>query len=152
MKQEYRQNLKRNLMNYLASLMKNELFYDIYNVTEGTITLELPCDSFHDFVYDGEDGFRISGHRNVNISIYEDDCDYEDIEYSEYEICSSGELSEKCHFGICEIENGDEFVSHPDSNNIVFSLFDNYLEYYFYPRILISSFIVAKCEPYKGAS
>lgn len=62
----------------------------IYNVTEGTVTLELPCDSFHDFVYDGEDGFRISGHRNVNISIYEDDCDYEDIEYSEYEIGSSG--------------------------------------------------------------
>lgn len=86
----------------------------------------------------------------MNISIYEDDCDYEDIEYSEYEISPSGELSEKCHFGVCEIENGDEFVSHPDSKNIIFSLFNNYLEYYFYPRILTPSFIVAKCEHTKG--
>ena len=134
----------------IAAANEDDVRIVIHNVTEGTVTLELPCDSFHDFVYDGEDGFRISGHRNVNISIYEDDCDYEDIEYSEYEIGSSGELSEKCHFGVCEIENSDEFVSRPDSKNIVFSLFDNYLEYYFYPRILTPSFIVAKCEHTKG--
>ncbi len=122
----------------------------VYNILSSKVVLKLPYDSFHDFVYDGANGFRLSGHQRKNISFYEDDCDSEDILYSEYSIGDSGELREKCHFGICEIENGDKFVSCPDSSNIVFSLFDNYLDCYFYPYILTPSYIVSKCDQLNG--
>ena len=122
----------------------------IYDLESGKSGLELPCDSFHDFVYDGNEAFHLSGHRRKNISVYEDDCDYEDILYSEYTVDEAGNITEKCHFGVSEIENGDYFVSQPDSSNIVFSLFDNYLEYYFYPRVLTADYIVSKCEQTNG--
>lgn len=122
----------------------------LYNIINEKVSLELPFDRFDDFVYDGEKEFRLSGHLSKDISIYEDDCDYEDIQYSEYKISESGEICEKCHFGVFQVENGDGFVSRPNSSNIIFSLFDNYLEYYFYPRILTSKYIVSKCEQLNG--
>lgn len=117
----------------------------IYNVSEGKTALELPCDDFHDFAYDGEDSFRISGHFRKDISVYDDDCDYTDIIYGEYQIHKSGKITKKCHFAVCEIEGDDEFDTILDCRNIVFSLFDNYLRYVFSPDVLTSSYIVSKC-------
>ena len=121
----------------------------VYNTAKSEIVIDLPCESFHDFVYD-DFGFRLSGHHRTNISVYKDDCDSEDILYGEYNRNASGEISEKCHYGIAEIENGDRFIIYPNSKNINFSPFDSFSDYFIYPYILTSENIVAVCNNLNG--